>query len=618
MSIETVTTGLDGLTVTDRHPWQEHALVINASHQIQACGSRKAWCTDIGTSTPSLPDGVATQRAPTEEWYALHYIAEGVDKWTHDVIAWGLNISTSDLSVIRRTVADLTSVERTKTLGGPPLSMPDEATMDSLRIAYVSDEVIETIETLYRAMKPRLSPVWVPRFWRESAMTALAHSCEMAAQRDSTLPHRVRIGNCLPMPDRAPLRTDASSPVSLNFDCVDKVFSMSGLKLGTMRALARVWGFSGAEIESLMKRRCNPITLLGKLVPEPEELRNMMHVCDVVLVGARAVNYFWPSTSLTDSDWEFITHPHVSHWLKFAAYLVSIGVEFDMPSEIEDSFATDGSDTSALEQDHHSEVKVLCGTLWHKGRRQRVQLAAHPEYPSQQSSIQKVLQSHSSIDQCLITGFGAISMYAQQTTNGQSHVWSVGDCHDNGPRVRAQRQVDRHIDGGIEYIRSRSHMTSKSSRIPEPKLRQLGDAGTLIIPFEQYVGHDKVENVRADFNRLCKVSWWEECYALKAVRHAGGSFWSLDLEDDWAERAVSKRPQSTRVPLFDSIMERLRCTGCQINIETLCRDHAFPRAEKFSARLLFFCLRHIERRRMSWNFLGLDIDWDDCWEYPYI
>jgi hypothetical protein len=29
-------------------------------------------------------------------------------------------------------------------------------------------------------------------------------------------------------------------------------------------------------------------------------------------------------------------------------------------------------------------------------------------------------------------------------------------------------------------------------------------------------------------------------------------------------------------------------------------------------------LRHVERRRMSWSFLGLDIDWDDCWEYPYV
>jgi hypothetical protein len=618
MSIATITTGLKSLTTADRHAGQEHATASNVSDQIQAYLSRKVWSLDVKIPTSLLPEDVAAQKKPTGDWYALHYITEGDDKWNHDVMAWGLNISISDLSTIRETVAHLFSAQHTIPSHDSGPLVPDIVTVGSLGVAHIFDEAIETIETLYSAMKPRLSSVRVPRFWRESAVSALALSCCTTARCETASMHRAKTEDYLPTPNCEPPCDNILSPASLNFDCVDRIFSMSGLKLGTMRALARVWGFSGAETENLIKRRCSPIALLGELVAQPEELRNMMHDCDVILVGSRAVSFFWPSKSLANSDWNFITHPHVSHWLKFAAYLVSIGVEFEMPANIDDPCTTNVSDDSALDQEHHSEVKVLRGTLWHKGRRQRVQLAAHLEHPRQQSSIQEVLRLHSSIDQCFVTGFGAVCMYAQQTTNGQSHVWSVGDCHDDGPRVKAQRQIDRNISRGIEYIESRSHAKLEPGRIPEPKLRSLGDPGALIIPFEQYVSDEKTETVRADFDRLREISWWEECHGLKAVRQAGGSFWSLSLEDDWVERAVSRGTQSTTVPLFDSIMERLRCPSCQINTETLCREHMFSKAEKFSARLLFICLRHVERRRMSWSFLGLDIDWDDCWEYPYV
>jgi hypothetical protein len=53
-------------------------------------------------------------------------------------------------------------------------------------------------------------------------------------------------------------------------------------------------------------------------------------------------------------------------------------------------------------------------------------------------------------------------------------------------------------------------------------------------------------------------------------------------------------------------------------VETLCSAHVFDDSEMSSAELLYFCLRHVERRRVSWSFLGLDFRWDECWEYPYV
>jgi hypothetical protein len=393
---------------------------------------------------------------------------------------------------------------------------------------------------------------------------------------------------------------------------------MSGLKLGTMRALARVWGFDNAEIENLIKRRCSPIPMFAQISANPEQFRSMMHDCDVVLTGSRAVGFFCPSAGMANAEWKFVTHPHVSHWLKFAAYLVSIGVKFDFSTGIGGIRSTATSDESGSEQEHHSVVKTLSGTLMCKGRHHRIQLAAHLEHPRQQSSIQQALRLHSSIDQCLITGFGAVCMYAQQTTAGQSHIWRVGDSDDSALRVKDQKQIDNYIQMGIDYTQPRSHVALNPHRIPEPKLRKLGDAGSLCISFERYVNSDKMDLVRTDFDLLQGTTWWEECHALKPVRRGGGSFWNLDLDDSWAERAILRAGRVLRVPLFDSMMQRLQCTQCQINNETLCTTHTFDSSEKQSEKLLFFCLRHVERRRMSWNFLGLDFRWDECWEYPYV
>lgn len=558
------------------------------------------------------------QEVPTREWYALHYIVKDDHKWNHDVMAWGLNITNLDLSTIQRKIAHIFTAQAALVPCKSDAPVPDIAAIGRRGSAYIFDEAIENFEALYSTTSRRSTGVRVPRFWRESAIHASALACSVTARQTTVLSHRPKCTTS-PLPHGIRQSGKIDIPrVSLNLDCVDKIFSMSGLKLGTMRALARVWGFNGAEVENLIRRRCNPVPLLAQLATNPEQFRSMMHDCDVILTGPRAVGFFWPSASVADGEWTFITHPHVSHWLKFAAYLASIGVEFEFSSDTKDIRNADTREASSFEQEHHSVVRALRGTLWHKGQRHRIQLAAHLEHPRQQSSIQQALQLHSSIDQCLITGFGAVCMYAQQTTTGQSHIWRVGACHDSVPRVRAQKQIDSHIERGIEYTQPRSHQALGPHRIPEPRLRRLGDGGSLCISFERYVKDEKAELVRTDFDLLRKIAWWEECHALKTVRQAGGSFWELDLEDSWAERAILRAGRAPRVPLFDSMMERLQCTNCQINAETLCKAHEYSDSERSSAELLFFCLRHVERRRMSWNFLGLDFRWDECWEYPYI
>lgn len=604
--------------MSDYYTWRKYGTANDEDHLIEAFLHRKVWCPEAKVSLRLLLSDAHPQGTPTSEWYALHYVAKGNDKWSFDVMAWGLNIARSDLSIIERKVAHIFAAKIAMESRVSHVSVPDVAAIGPHGIAYIFDEAIDEFEDLYSKMSPRLAGVRVPRYWRAGAQHAFVVNCTAAARQKTRSSHQPnRATNCLPLRLK-PSVINAKPRVSLDFDCVDRVFSMSGLKLGTMRALARVWGFNNAEIENLIKRRCSPNPIFAQLGANPEHFRSMMHDCDVVLTGSRAVGFFCPSAGTANSEWRFVTHPHVSHWLKFAAYLVSIGVKFDFSTGIGDIRSVGTSDESGSEQEHHSVVKTLSGTLTCKGRHHRIQLAAHLEHPRQQSSIQQALRLHSSIDQCLITGFGAVCMYAQQTAAGQSHIWMVGDSDDSALRVKDQKQIDSYIKMGIDYTQPTSHVALNPHRIPEPRLRKLGDAGSLCISFERYANSDKMDLVRTDFDLLRGTTWWEECHALKPVRHDGGSFWNLDLDDNWAERAILRAGRVLRVPLFDFMMKRLQCTQCQINNETLCTTHAFDNSEKQSEKLLFFCLRNVERRRMSWNFLGLDFRWDECWEYPYV
>jgi len=102
----------------------------------------------------------------------------------------------------------------------------------------------------------------------------------------------------------------------------------------------------------------------------------------------------------------------------------------------------------------------------HKSRDLKIQLV----YRDQKSAMDCVFGFHSSIVQCVITGFAAISLY-RETTKGKSYYWrnnSVVVHADNCADKKSQRKqskalpscedscvspcVDKYVDRGVEYI----------------------------------------------------------------------------------------------------------------------------------------------------------------------
>lgn len=544
-------------------------------------------------------------------------------------MAWGLNIVVADLADIKNQVMEVChNIGNRMIPAAVSLSDLERTDMGSWKAQYLLEECFDCFERLYAHAEPIFPAVRVPRLWRLSAATALVLHCWNKAHNDLDKyqlsgSHDVRVQLDQPGRDPKEARAELQRPSwqdRWNFDCMSQVFACSGLKTGTMSAIARALGFNQADRERLVNLRCSPIPLFASLVADPRALLSMMHECDVILTDSHAVRYFWPAVNVSTSDWIFRTHPHVLYWLKFAAYLSSIGVEWDLPDrsgeqtdEEEDTF----SDTDRFQYCPSSGGEIH-GILRCKGQTHRVRLIAHSEYPKQESSIQDLITKHSSIAQCFISGFGAACMYAQPTTSGLSFAWGVQGWEDDAKWEDVQAEVDEYKDMKIEYVSSDSHSTIVPGQPPRPSKRSLRDGRALCIPFHRFVSEGRRCQAKLDFDLLRSITWLEKCHELGFVRYEEGSFWDPDLEDMWAERAILKDGNSIAVPLFTVLLERLECPYCRTFERAFCRIHVLSKAESNLAELLFFCLENIERRRVSWSFLRLPFNWRDCWEYLYI
>lgn len=591
--------------------------------------SRRKWSEGLEIPLSTFFDDTDWEKAPTSEWYALHFITRRDDKWSSRIFAWGLNMTDMDLEAIEDEILSLCNdihVHSNPAVADEPDTQ--WTATESRRVLYLLEKCFDRFEHLCVGLRPLFPAVDVPRYWQMSAAIAFISRCWSSAEKGRGEPGAAPLALAeAPSGQSRPFANDTKSenqPPSWrtrwNYDCMSKVFAWSGLRKNTMRAIARSLGFNQVEIDGLVRLRCNPLPLLGELVAKPKELLDMMHDCDVILSGAHAVGFFWPSVCLPTSDWVFRTHPHVLHWLKFAVYLSSVGVEWKLPVDGGRRTGDDEDGMAEMERYQYcpSSGQIIHGITKRCGRTHHVQLIAHSEYPRQESSIQDLLTEHASMSQCFIAGFGAACMYAQPTTSGRSFVWSTGDEEDDSTWEDVQLEVDEYKRKGVEFDLSDSHMALKPGQIPKPAKRNLADSRSLRISFEEHVSKTRRNQAQLDFDLLRSITWLENCHDLGHVQYAENSFWNNQLEDMWAERSICKEDNLCQVVVFEMLLERLACPDCRLPERSFCRIHTLPRTERMAAELLFFCLEKIERRRMSWSFLQLPFEWKDCWEYPYI
>lgn len=528
--------------------------------------------------------------APTPAWYESHW-RKGDVRWKHKIVAWGLNISRADLYRLQfdlicyfsRSGEDLACISK-----------------------HVRDSDIEEFEKLYKRVAKKHAWVEISRLWSQEAIIQFIRRVRLIVPRLLEASDIDGVTGILSEKGRStygPPMIRCSPRLEMDIDCLVKIFALSGLRPKTLKIVAKKLGFNDDDQAYLIRNRADP-TFLKELVDKPHELLMMMHDCEVLLSGSRATTYFWPGFDSSASDWDFYTHPNIHCWLKFAVYLVSIGVEWIIP---------DNLDQEAIDIYKGS---VICGRLFRNGRYQNVQLVTH--WGQSTSSIQAILAFHSSIVQNFICGFGAISMYGSLTTAGLSRVWEPREWFDSDIYQADQEAVNKYVQRGVQYVLPDQAATG-SSRVPLPKHRTLADAGTICVPFHDYVQRcledsaaelssserlerehkkkSRLDLIRNDLELLQNVEWWERNSRLIPCKFGEGTVfwdWSIYLNNQWASRDVMKHNLKSDMPQFEDLMAILRCTECDSETGSFCQSH-----DSMDRKYTGLCLAH-------WNLINYD------------
>lgn len=367
------------------------------------------------------------------------------------------------------------------------------------------------------------------------------------------------------------------SQPQLPYDCLERVYSFAGLRPLTLQAITRAMGYDAGDQEQLIRTRCNPLPLLATLVANPEELLWAMQDCEALLSGSRAAGYFWPACSTEESDWDFYTHPDRHHWLRFALYLASIGVIWDIP---ERTIMDDGEEGFKFPFEYPGNNPVLNGTIKTRGHKQRVQLITHDILEN--SSIVPILYYHSSIVQCFISGSAAFSMYSHLTTSGRSRTWEPRNCerelqsnHDG-----AQHAIRKYISRGVKYI----GVSSDPEKVPHARWRSLDDAETLCIPFEKYLSDDaRKQRARFDLTRMKAIRWIQHMSYLKDQ----GGLNRMDVDETAAEQSADMT-SPVAVPLFEELEDAFACQRCDTDRGRFCAAHTQPSDQLELVQALLF------------------------------
>ena len=171
------------------------------------------------------------------------------------------------------------------------------------------------------------------------------------------------------------------------------------------------------EKERVLRERCNPLLFLGKLFEDPERLLDLLRCTGAVITGSTALEYFCPGALVAGSDVDFYCPLDIQTVALFTYHLSLMGVEW----------ATLGSSEKEFLDYYAMGFKLLKGTLRHKGQIIDVQCIWSASQHRTASS--NIFHFHSTLVQCFISGFAAVSLYDKYTLAKQGIHWTANDTN---------------------------------------------------------------------------------------------------------------------------------------------------------------------------------------------
>lgn len=184
--------------------------------------------------------------------------------------------------------------------------------------------------------------------------------------------------------------------------------------------------FPHLDLTKVVERRLDPKRYLSGLVEDVEGLLEVMLITNSFIGGSRATEFFTPGAASSGSDWDIFCCGGQRQQRVLVDWMTDHGLEIPDESD-EVNF-------------YRRDLFIISGSI-QKGRSSvRVQLVKS----GHGTDINAVFRFHSSITQCLITGYAALSLMSKTTRLSKSVEW-VRD--ETSPEA-----VQKYMSRGIEYV----------------------------------------------------------------------------------------------------------------------------------------------------------------------
>ena len=335
----------------------------------------------------------------------------------------------------------------------------------------------------------------------------------------------------------------------LTYDAVERVLAYTNI-----RHIDNTIEVLGAHMDEVAKKKLKYTRedvrpVFNDLTDNAKELLNVMRESKVVLSGSRPTNFFKPGCSSRKSDYDFYVEDNAHCIAMFMVYMTSIGVHWALPSDTEEHAARQNDSFYIL-----ARFQLIRGTLNRHGRVLDVQLI----WRQRHSGSQCVVKFHSTAPQCFISGFAAVSLYHNLTSNDKSVAWYLNDIfldsrerittdgivdvlrrfqddYEAQPMEKYKTQIKRNKMAKQKYVdRGFTYVTKTCDDKPMGRfggvLRHIGDDKSYVVPLDKYLDVSSWQPTFDEYmDRLNYVSWIELDGRTEVISNPLSEYACLDM-----------------------------------------------------------------------------------------
>ncbi|KAH8800788.1 hypothetical protein F5884DRAFT_890484 [Xylogone sp. PMI_703] len=331
-------------------------------------------------------------------------------------------------------------------------------------------------------------------------------------------------------------------PKHIPIDIIQGILEYTSI--GQLEGILDKFGVDDEAVrQKLVAYRCNPLIYLERTFDHAQNLLALMRCTGVVLGGSGGGEFYTPGLRKGDSDWDFFCPYDIPVMAVFTYHMHKMGVIWEtdrLPDPIPPA-----EDIALYQLRRFSVTK---GTLKNSKGTAKIQVIRG-------GTSFSVWRFHSTITQCFMTGFAAVSPYHAYTYRKESLYWLRNDTglprtqNDGSWSVSADPSLSegkrKYESRGVKYVEyesrgKKAHGGTSVIGKYGGRYRNLGDRGCYIVSFKQYLQHENWE-IPFDmyFEALSYVSFAETSrgtFSITSVLDEPASYMGRHTLSPWNDK----------------------------------------------------------------------------------